>query len=342
MNPAHADEAPYRVPRDKRRWPALALAVGVHAGLLFFLWIGVSWQNTEPVAVEAEVWDVRSQAAAPPAPAPEPTPPPPRARPEPAPPPRPAPKVAPPPVEAPPVPQAPDIALEKRKEKRKAEKDKLAELAKLKEQRKLDEQEKAEKAAEKAEKIAKAEKAEKAEKVEKAEKAAKLAKEKNIAKEKALAEQDAAEQKEAADKKLADKLAKSKRAAAEQKAADAVRNLEMSRITGAVGAGTSGTAAKSTAPRSDSGYAAAITAKIKSNIAYSGNTDVPGNPRAVFKIDQLPTGEIISVRKVKSSGIPAYDSAVENAITKSSPLPKKKDGTVEREVDAGFNMKDLP
>jgi colicin import membrane protein len=344
MNPAHADEAPYRVPRDNRRWPALALAAGVHAGLLFFLWIGVSWQSTEPVAVEAEVWDMKTQAAAPPAPAPEPTPPP-RAQPEPTPPPRPAPKLAPPPpVEAPPVPKAPDIALEKRKEKLKAEKDKLAELAKLKEQRRLDEQEKVEKAAEKA--AEKAEKIAKADKAEKADKLAKLAKEKEKekekAKEKALAEQDAAEQKELADKKLAEKLAKSKRAAAEQKAADDARRAEMSRLTGAVGNGSSGTAAKSTAPRRDSGYAAAITAKIKSNIAYSGSTDVPGNPRAVFKIDQLPTGEIISVRKVKSSGIPAYDSAVENAITKSSPLPKKKDGTVDREVDAGFNMKDLP
>ena len=69
---------------------------------------------------------------------------------------------------------------------------------------------------------------------------------------------------------------------------------------------------------------------------------LPGNPRAEFKISQLPTGEIISVRKIKSSGIPAYDTAVENAIMKSSPLPKKKDGTVERDINAGFNLKDLP
>jgi colicin import membrane protein len=115
----------------------------------------------------------------------------------------------------------------------------------------------------------------------------------------------------------------------------------MARIMGTAGAGTTGTAAKATAPRLDSGYVAAITAKIKSNIAYGGS-DVAGNPRAEFKIEQLPTGEIISVRKIKSSGIPAYDLAVEAAIAKSSPLPKKKDGSVEREITAGFNMKDLP
>ncbi len=66
------------------------------------------------------------------------------------------------------------------------------------------------------------------------------------------------------------------------------------------------------------------------------------NPRAVFRIDQLPTGDIISVRKIKSSGVPAYDDAVEKAIHKSSPLPKKKDGTVEREIDAIFDMKETP
>ncbi len=119
----------------------------------------------------------------------------------------------------------------------------------------------------------------------------------------------------------------------------------MSRITGAAGTGSTnstGTAPKSTSPGRDNGYAAAVTSKIKSNIAYAGSTNVSGNPRAVFKIEQLPTGEIISVRMTKSSGIGPYDRAVENAIAKSSPLPKKKDGTVDREVEAVFDMKDLP
>ena len=61
----------------------------------------------------------------------------------------------------------------------------------------------------------------------------------------------------------------------------------------------------------------------------------------MYKITQLPTGEIISVQKVKSSGIPAYDDAVEKAIQKSSPLPRKKDGSVEREIEPGFNLKDI-
>ena len=60
-----------------------------------------------------------------------------------------------------------------------------------------------------------------------------------------------------------------------------------------------------------------------------------------FKIEQLPTGEIISVRKTKSSGIPAFDDAVERGINNSSPLPKKKDGTVERSIEVSILMKEL-
>ena len=329
----HVLGKPYSVPRERSRWPSLGLALAMHLGLLFFLWVGVHWQNTEPVAVEAEVWDLKVQTAAPPpevATEPEPTPaPPPQPQVEqPAPPP-------PPPVAAP-EPKVDlreaEIALERKKAKLKEEKDKAAAEERRKQELKEREEEKRELEKQKQKEKDKAAKLEK-------EKADKLEKAKE-AKEKAAEEKA---EKELADKKAAaEKAAKAKKAAEEKKAADKARAAEMSRITGAAGAGTTGTAAKATAPRKDSGYVAALTSKIKGNLAYSGSTDVPGNPRAVFKIEQLPTGEIISVRKIKSSGLPAYDSAVENAINKSSPLPKKKDGTVEREIELIFEMKDLP
>jgi colicin import membrane protein len=319
---------PYRVPRHGSGWRAFGLALATHALLFLFLGIGINWQNTQPVAVEAEVWDLTTQQAAPPPPpAEEPEPQPePRPAPEPEPvPPPPAPAPAPPPPKevAPPKPD-PEIALKKEREKKKEEEKRIAaEKAEEKRKQKLEE-----------------------------EKERKLAEQKKKEDEKKKREEEEkerlAEQKEAAEKKKKDDEAKKKLAAekkaAEKKEADRVAKIraeEMRRITGAAG-GSAGTAEKSTAPRMDSGYVAAITAKIKSNISYAGSQDVPGNPRAEFKISQLPTGEIISVRKIKSSGIPAYDAAVENAISKSSPLPKKKDGTVERDINATFNLKDLP
>jgi colicin import membrane protein len=49
--------------------------------------------------------------------------------------------------------------------------------------------------------------------------------------------------------------------------------------------------------------------------------ELQGNPEAVFEVVQLPTGEVISVKLLKPSGNPAYDTAVERSILKSSPLP---------------------
>ncbi len=271
----------YSVPRDPNRFSSMMMAVIVHAGLLLCLYLSVRWQNTAPVQVEAEVWDMKIQSAAAPAePVPEqvaePTPPVAAPEPEPV------------------VAKAPDIALVKAKQ--------------LKEAREKALEEQKRKMAEK-----------------------KLADEK-LAKEKAA--------KELAAKKLQEKQANSKKAQEEQKALDKAREAELRRITGA--AGTGGEAPKSTAPRNDPGYVASLVNKIRRNLVYTGSTDIPGDPRAIYRIEQLPTGDIISVKKIKSSGVPEYDRAVENAINASSPLPKKKDGTVERSIEPEFRLKDQP
>ena len=309
MKPVTAG-APYTVPPEPKRWPAIALAAAMHAGLLAFLFIGVNWQNTEPVAVEAEVWDMKTQSAAPP-------PPPPQETQEPEPAPEPVQKaVEPPPVEQPVAPKTPDIALEKRKEEKRKQEEQRLEEQRLEEKRLAKE----EKERKKAEKLAEKKAQEAADK-----KAQELADKK-------------LEEKKLAEKVKADKLAKSKLAAAEQAKLDKLKADEMKRITGS---GMVGDAAKSTAPRIDSGYLAAIRGKVKSTTSYAGDTDVAGNPTAEFRIEQLPTGEIISARLVKSSGIASFDDAVEKGIVKASPLPKKKDGTVERTLVIAFKMKDL-
>jgi colicin import membrane protein len=304
MKPATAG-GPYKVPRQNEGWRSMVLAVAMHAVLLLFLWVGVSWQNNEPTEVQAEIWDMKVQEAAPVAPAPEPEP-----EPEPA--PQPIVKAPPPPpVEAPPTPKEPDIALERLKQKKK-----------LEEEKKLEEVKQAKLKKEADEKLAKLEAKKLADKKE-AEDKLKEEKEEKLAAEK--------EKKKAA----AEKLAKDK---ADKAAKDKAFAAEMSRITGAAAKGSTGSAAQSTGGKVDGGYQAAIRAKIKSNLVYGTADDTL---KATYEITQLPSGEIIGVRKVKGSGSAAYDSAIENAIAKSSPLPKKKDGTVEREFTADFNMKDM-
>lgn len=66
-------------------------------------------------------------------------------------------------------------------------------------------------------------------------------------------------------------------------------------------------------------YIGRIQAKVKSNWILP--QELQGNPEAVFSVVQLPNGEIIGVKLLRSSGLAAYDTAVERAILKSSPLP---------------------
>jgi len=344
--------SPYRVPPEPNRWPSIGLAVGVHALLLAFLYIGVSWQTNSPVTVEAEVWDMQVQSAAPPppppAPEPEPEPEPVTPPPEPTPravePPPPPPPVAKPEPVAKPAPKAPDIALEQKKRKEElkrkqaAEEERERELAEERAEQKRADDKKAKALADKQERL-------------REEKERKLAEQKDreaAEKKEQLAKLEQAKKDDAkkkADKEKADKLAKAKadKAEADQlaKLAKMSRDAETKRITGSGNPGSTGSAEKSTAPRLDAGYQGAIAAKIKSNANYAGNTDVPGNPTVSFKVEQLPTGEVVSVKLVKSSGIPEFDDAVERSINKSSPLPKKKDGTVERSLSVNFHMKDL-
>ncbi len=68
-------------------------------------------------------------------------------------------------------------------------------------------------------------------------------------------------------------------------------------------------------------YAAKIRGKIKGNMVITGLV-IQGNPEAVFKVTQLPSGEVLNVKLGKSSGNKLLDDAIERAILKSSPLPK--------------------
>ncbi|MFL6571898.1 MAG: TonB C-terminal domain-containing protein [Burkholderiales bacterium] len=82
-----------------------------------------------------------------------------------------------------------------------------------------------------------------------------------------------------------------------------------------------------------------IRAKIRGNIIMP--QDISGNPEAIFDVALLPTGEILTVSKRKSSGHAAYDEAVERAIHKSSPLPQPdQPGLFQRNLELRFRPQD--
>ena len=86
-------------------------------------------------------------------------------------------------------------------------------------------------------------------------------------------------------------------------------------------------------------YVGKIQAKVRGNVVLP--PEIPGNPEAVFDVIQLPTGEILDAKLRKSSGVRAYDDAVQRAIIKSSPLPRPDSADLfQRELTLKFRPQD--
>ncbi|MGV8933409.1 MAG: cell envelope integrity protein TolA [Gallionellaceae bacterium] len=66
-------------------------------------------------------------------------------------------------------------------------------------------------------------------------------------------------------------------------------------------------------------YIGRIAARIRRFIVLPPG--VSKSIRAEFNVTLLPSGEVLSANLAKSSGVEAYDSAVERAILKAQPLP---------------------
>src|SRR5450631_225145 len=126
--------------------------------------------------------------------------------------------------------------------------------------------------------------------------------------EKREADKREAEKKKQDDKRLADARERQAREADALKA-----QADRERVAAAK-------AAEAATTRAMDDYIRRIQSRIKGNVALP--PDMTGNPEAVFDVLQLPTGEIIDVQLRKSSGVRAYDEAVQRAIIKASPLPK--------------------
>jgi colicin import membrane protein len=127
--------------------------------------------------------------------------------------------------------------------------------------------------------------------------------------------------------------------AQEQKALDQQRQERQLREL--LAAQQADAARKATAARASAlgEYIGRIQAKVRGNWILP--QDLQGNPEAVILVIQLPTGEVLSTKVLKSSGNPAYDTAVERAILKSSPLPLPSDRALfDRELKLTFRPRD--
>ncbi|MEO9135460.1 MAG: cell envelope integrity protein TolA [Casimicrobiaceae bacterium] len=289
---AFPQDRPARARAVRGKWTALILALCVNLLFVGVLVFSVSWQNRRPEAVTAELYapppTPAPQRRVEPRPQPKPIPVPPK--PEPAPPepeplpPKPVPK--PPPVVEKPDTRAADIALKAKREEERRQQEQV---------------------------------------------------ERERVQREARQEADARQVEEKRQADLRDRQARqveAMRAQAEretQTRTQAERELQM-RTQAEHEARLRAQAEQEATARAQ--RAAAGTARSKAQLEWIDRIrsrirgyinlppDIPGNPEAIFDVVQLPTGEIIDVKLRKSSGVRAYDDAVQRAILKASPLPK--------------------
>ncbi len=68
-----------------------------------------------------------------------------------------------------------------------------------------------------------------------------------------------------------------------------------------------------------------------------------GNPQVELDVTVLPGGEVLDVKTRRSSGVPAWDAAVERAVRRAQPLPLPQDPTLHgrfRELNLRFRPKE--
>jgi len=274
------------------------LAVIVHVLFIVMLVFGIRWQQRAPEPMVVELWrEIPASKPEPVARPVEPTPPPPAPKPEPKPPEPPKPVVQ-------PKPAPPKAEIDLKEEKQR----KLREQREAEEQRRQEVLRNREEARKEAE-TRQREEQQRQEELKKQEEARRKEEEKRL--EEARRADELRMEKEAEARRVAildeqQKLAQEVKARAEEDA----RKRALAEAA----------AAKQ---KQLAQFMEQIKRRVRSKVNLPPG--INGNPEAVYSVTLLPGGEVLDVKLVKSSGVPAYDAAVERAIHAADPLPVPSD-----------------
>jgi colicin import membrane protein len=129
-----------------------------------------------------------------------------------------------------------------------------------------------------------------------------------------------------------------KQEAKQQAEREAIRQSEAARIEQQMAQDRTmlGTPAPGAGAARNADYIARLTALIKSRIVYAVPDGTPTSVYADVQVDLLPMGEVTAIKFLKPSELPEYDAAVERAIRRTDPFPRKPDGTVDRTITIRF------
>ena len=337
-------------PADPGFGRALLLALLVHFLLLLALTWGVTWRSTpQDDAIEAELWSAIPEPVA-------------QRNEEPAPPTEVKPETPPKPVEPvkPPPPSTAqqaladkakieaDIAIEKQKKKDALERDRQIELEKKAAKAKEEEVRLKEASAKKAEEEKEKKAAQERENTKRQEEQKRKDDEARAKEEAKRKEEDEAKRLEEESKHKEEtakrKEEEAKRLLEEKKESEQRRQEQIKRLKGLGEASTGPTdkasAAKASAPSGT--YLGRLRARVRPNITFpeSQLQAVKGNPEAEVEVTCSATGEILSQKLIRSSGNPAWDAAVMNAIEKTGTLPRDENGNMPPKISFGFKPRD--
>lgn len=98
---------------------------------------------------------------------------------------------------------------------------------------------------------------------------------------------------------------------------------------GAPVAGTTASGVRGT----DGGYSALVIGCIRPHLVFVVPEGTSPNVYADFRVELLPDGSVAAVRLVRPSGLAGYDTAAERAIRRCDPVPRRRDGTLDRTID---------
>lgn len=248
-----------------------------------------------------------------------------------------------------------DIALEQQKKKeeelkkqleeqrQEEEQKRIAEQKRIEQQKKLEEQQRleAQKKKEEQERLAQQQKLEQE----------RLAEQQRLEEQKKLEEQK--RQEEEKQRQIAAQKAAQEKKEKEQQAriAKEMRQAELARILGATKTGSQvgstqgmkGITRQNLSGSKSAAYVARVIACIRPRINFNVPTGLRrGQYTAVYSVDLTPQGDKIATRKLKASGLPGYDLAVETAMSQCDPFPGPVDNQpIPRQVQITFDPVDI-
>ncbi|NBO41410.1 MAG: TonB family protein [Betaproteobacteria bacterium] len=147
------------------------------------------------------------------------------------------------------------------------------------------------------------------------------------------------------EKKLSKQKEQAKRLEQETRDSEALRQEQINRLKN-LGASSANPVdavgeTKSSGRPSD-GYLSKLRNRVKPNITFSEAQlqSVKGNPAAEVEVICSPSGQILGMKLIQSSGNAAWDQAVMAAIEKTAQLPRDENGSIPSRIPFVFRPRD--